>query len=63
MSKARLDDLMLYSETKVNELLSANKAMQELIAQLQTRLESEEAHYTRLVEQYREASSRSHADR
>ncbi|MCA9368349.1 hypothetical protein KC887_08930 [Candidatus Kaiserbacteria bacterium] len=53
MSKARLDDLRLYSETKVNELLSANKAMQEQIAKLQARLESEEAHYIRLYGRYR----------
>ena len=53
MSKAQLDDLRLYSETRVNELLAANLAMQDEISQLQARLESEEAHYARLVEQYR----------
>ena len=57
MSKAQLDDLRLYSETRVNELLAANLAMQDEISQLQARLESEEAHYARLVEQYRRLES------
>ena len=56
MSKAQLDDLRLYSETRVNELLAANLAMQDEISQLQARLESEEAHYARLVEQGRESN-------